>query len=449
MRIFSILLIVFSNFIQIPAQNIQGQLMGHAGQKLTLIGFDYYKDYPLHTTTVDQQGNFIITYPENYRGMAILETERNNRFILLLDGESIHLKGTHLNAFDNLQFTKGTQNQKFVAHAKAMIQEDKVYAAWRYLQKQYNNPYFSTQNNSKKHIDKEIRRIEGAHTKRQESLKKESYLSWYMPLRKLVNDMPKSIQNYSERIPLNIQQFRNIDFTNSNFKTSGIFRELIEGHYFLLENMGTSLGEVYKEMNLSTDYLIHTLKNNSSLLNAVAKELFVLFEKRSLFKAAAHLSSRLLEKTYCSCTIEESLQKRMHKYGVLKVGNTAPDIQLTTTKTLSDIKQNVLLVFGASTCATCQKEANELVTYDKQWKDSKTPLKIIYISLDTNQNIFNSAFKNVPWQSYCDFKGWESKAAKDYHINATPTYILLNKERKILLHPRSLAHVNAWIQGKL
>jgi hypothetical protein len=44
---------------------------------------------------------------------------------------------------------------------------------------------------------------------------------------------------------------------------------------------------------------------------------------------------------------------------------------------------------------------------------------------------------------YCDFKGLETQATIDYFVNATPTYILLDKNRKILEHAASAGHVNS------
>ena len=32
----------------------------------------------------------------------------------------------------------------------------------------------------------------------------------------------------------------------------------------------------------------------------------------------------------------------------------------------------------------------------------------------------------------CDYKGWDTEAATKYFIAATPTFILLDKEKKIL-----------------
>jgi thiol-disulfide isomerase/thioredoxin len=138
----------------------------------------------------------------------------------------------------------------------------------------------------------------------------------------------------------------------------------------------------------------------------------------------------------------------MQKYKDLKVGAIAPEIQLDATTTLSSIKKTVLLVFGESGCTHCKKEALELVGYYDTWQAKKN-IAVVYISLDTDKQAFKTAYQNTPWQTYCDYKGWDTQAVKDYFVNATPTYILLDKDMKILVHPRSLAQVDAWVNYKL
>lgn len=187
-----------------------------------------------------------------------------------------------------------------------------------------------------------------SYAKSLESLKKDSYLHWFVPLRKLQSDMPQTIHRYPERRADNIAHFRSIDFSHPNFKTSGLFQELIEGHYFLLES--SDANSRYVEMNRTTDYLLNNLKENHTLLNEMSKKMFAYFEKRSLFKAAAYLSDKLLNDVDCACELDESLEKKMQKYGALKIGATAPDIQLNATRKLSDLNQNMLLVFGSSQC---------------------------------------------------------------------------------------------------
>ncbi|MFY0602730.1 MAG: thioredoxin family protein [Flavobacteriaceae bacterium] len=433
----------------VTAQKLEGRFSKHAQDTFILTGFNYYKSYELGKTTLDSLGNFTLTYPQNYHGMAILSDLGGARLVLVLDStKTTVLKGTHLQEPDSLVFFGGGQNKVFAQLSKQALLNDRAYAGWRYLQKLYELPENKRQKKALKAIVKERHRIEKSFQKTRSKLADNSYLRWYAPLRKLVQDMPQTVRNYPERITKDIMHFRSIDFTNPNFKTSGLFNELIEGHYMLLENMGQSLDSIYAQMNKSTDYLIANLKTNDGLLNEVADNLFELFEKRSLFKVAAHMSDVLLNAEGCACKLQDSLTNKLQKYGRLKVGAIAPDLVFSDGEKLSEVTSPKLLVFGASWCPHCTKELKKLEDYVEQWKEQYS-LTVFYVSLDTDKKAYTKTYGQKPWISYCDMAGWESPWAKAYYVNATPTYILLGGNNEILLHPVSLDHVNAWARTRL
>jgi thioredoxin-related protein len=165
-----------------------------------------------------------------------------------------------------------------------------------------------------------------------------------------------------------------------------------------------------------------------------------------LSKAAAHLSTSLINQH--SKILDDELRGKTERYISFKVGNIAPDIQLTTTKKLSDTGTNILLVFGSSECGHCIDDKKKLENHYPKWQE-KGNIEVVYISIDTNKTDFETTYKNTPWETYCDFKGWENQAVKDCFINATPTYVLLDKDLKILIHPKSVAHVDTWVNYKL
>ncbi|ARV06846.1 hypothetical protein BTO04_09190 [Polaribacter sp. SA4-10] len=447
MRNTLLLTLLLTNILLAQTQTLTGTLTEHKGQEITLIGFNYYKAIDVDKTVADSLGNFSLNYPKNYKGMGILKTQDNSNLVIVLKKSKTQITGTHLKEVASLEFINSKENNQFVTYAKTYTQGKQAYSAWRYLKPKYTNQQtLKTEKKVLQTIDKELERLEQVATNAIKLIPENSYLHWFLPMQTLVKDMPETIHKYTENLPKNIQQFRSIAFNHPNFKTSGLFKELIEGHYFLLENMGQNLDSVYTQMNTSTDYLIKSLKKNDSLLNTVSETLFKYFEKRSLYPAAAHLATQMLSQD--QCVLSTSLANTMQKYKDLKVGAIAPDIQLDASTTLSSIKKPVLLVFGASGCTHCKKEALELLGYYDTWKARKN-IEVVYISLDTDKTLYAKAYGNTPWQTYCDYKGWETQAAKDYYINATPTYFLLDKDMKILVHPRSLGQVDAWVHYKL
>ena len=74
---------------------------------------------------------------------------------------------------------------------------------------------------------------------------------------------------------------------------------------------------------------------------------------------------------------------------------------------------------------------------------------MVFISLDTDKALFKGFSGIFPFISICDYKKWGNKAVKDYYVFATPTMFLLDNERKILIRPVSVEHVNAWVEQKM
>lgn len=429
----------------VKAQNISGKITQHAGQTVTLTGFNYYENYELAKTVADSLGHFNLKYPKDYRGMALLQTQDKSSLVLVLTEPQVVLYGTHLKERDSLKFIKGSKNKQFATLAKGYTQRQQVYKAWRYLQPMYTDLVpLNEQEHVLNTIKRELNRIESADSNGVNNIPEKTYLHWYLPKRQLVSDMPATIYSYTERLPKNIQDFRSIDFEHQNFKTSGLFRELIEGHYFLLENMGQPLDSIYKQMNHSTQYLINNLSTNKALLNTVAQELFKLFEKRSLFKASEYLAVTMLHQNQCH--LNDDLASKFEIYNKLKIGNTAPNVELNNNTSIADFQDPILLIFGASWCPQCEDDLPKLLDRYGSWK---TKLKMIYISIDTDKEVFNRKHQNMPWEVFCDYKGWNTQAAKDYHITGTPSYYLLDSERKILARPVSVEHIDTLIKYKL
>jgi thiol-disulfide isomerase/thioredoxin len=441
-----VIIIYMLNYsVSLTAQSIDGVLLEHKKQIISLTGFNYYQSFELARDTIDASGRFKLSFDSEYKGMAILKTQDNASLVLCVLESDIFLTGKHLSNNNSLKFINSPKNEQFLNLGQNFGWRSQVYDAWQYLQIRYQDPQASHYKNVLSSIIRQVETIEKADRDAIKNIDSNSYLAWFMTLKKEINDIPKSIRLYPKRIPHHITTFREINFGDTKFKTSGLFKELIEAHYFMLENMGKPLDAIYEEMNTSTQHIINTLKQDPKLLNKVAEHLLNYFEERSLYNSAAYLSEELLSDN--ACVLEQKISSTMQKYHTLKKGRTAPNIILNG-KQLNDYNQPVLIVFGANTCSHCKADLEELSQYYETWKAKKN-LEVIYISLDTDEEVYNKAYKNYPWQKYCDYKGWETQSAKDYFVDATPTYILLDKNQVILEHPRSLKQVDAWVEYRL
>jgi hypothetical protein len=87
-----IIFLLLTSTTQIIAQTIHGQLKAHAGQHISLMGFNYYQSYEIAQTTADSLGNFILNYPKTYKGMGVLQTQDKSSLIVALTEPVITIK---------------------------------------------------------------------------------------------------------------------------------------------------------------------------------------------------------------------------------------------------------------------------------------------------------------------------------------------------------------------
>lgn len=434
-------LLVFSN----GYSQIKGEFKSLAGQELQLLGYTNFKSEILSVTRVDNLGNFTFIYPNTYKGLAVIKAKDRSSLAFILTENGLKIKGTNLKEQDSIRFTNSIENTLFIQYSENYKSRQNALSAWSYLKDKYEkDAIFKKQKTILKSIDNELIRLEKENDNSLNTIDKNTYISWFLPLKKLAINMPIVAKYKKEQIPELIKQFRTIDFGDPKIKTSGLLKNLIEGHYLLLENMEAPIDYIYSEMNKSSDYLIDNLTDQEALLNETGDFLFNFFEKRSLTQASEYVAIKLLSQH--GCNLNNSLEYKLNSYQKLKTGNTAPDILFSDKTKLSDLKTTKLLVFGASWCPKCQQDFSLLEKYHTPWKQKN--LEIIYISLDSNKKDFEKFYKNATWKTDCTYKGWDSKAVKEYHVFATPTYMILDANLKIQLRPISLEQVNDWVNSK-
>jgi thioredoxin-related protein len=76
---------------------------------------------------------------------------------------------------------------------------------------------------------------------------------------------------------------------------------------------------------------------------------------------------------------------------------------------------------------------------------------MIGVSVDNSQMAWENAVKEraFTFPQVCGFKQWESPVAKDYKVTQTPTLFILDKDKKIVLKPKSAREAQNWIAANL
>ena len=121
----------------------------------------------------------------------------------------------------------------------------------------------------------------------------------------------------------------------------------------------------------------------------------------------------------------------------LSIGSMAPEISLDSPEgkelSLASLRgKYVLIDFWASWCGPCRQENPNVVKMYEKYKTKG--FEIYSVSLDSEKGRWLGAIKqdNLGWAHVSDLKGWQSKGAASYQVQAIPQTFLLDKDGKII-----------------
>lgn len=448
-----LILLIFS-LSEINAQDLNCNFPFLKNQTIRLVGFNGEENYSIDSAIVSEQGDFKLHYTKKDYGMAYITGPENKPYILVLEKDNIELKGDDIGNSESITILNGPENKVFVRYAKDHATREQALSAWSYLKKMYeSDSLFLNMKTVKQSIITEINGLQKQDIAFLEKLSKSSYVSWYLPTRKLISDVATIARYRTSEISATVNSFRKINYSDPRLYKSGLYKEVFESNYWLLENRGLTSDSMFKEMNISTDAILASLIKNDSLYNEVTNLLFDYFEKHSLFASSEYIALKTLSQN--KIILNSKLSKKLESYRSMKKGNIAPNIlfsgdvfkngfSIKSPTSLLDLTAKYkLVIFGASWCPSCVSEMAQLLPQYQNWRAKG--VEVIFVSLDTDKTSFYNFAKNLPFISVCDYKKWETKAAHDYFVSSSPTFYLIDQQNVILSRPNSVNHVSALI----
>jgi len=445
-------------FFKTSAQNtIVGNFSSIKRQTIRLMGFQGVDTFIIDSAEVNAVGNFELHYSDANLGMGYILTNENKPYMVVLEKGKVQLTGQTPADASTIVINNGEQNKLFVQYSVEYGKREQALSAWVYLKNLYvSDTFFKNQTISKLAITNEIDRLNKADNNFLKILPSNTFMYWYLPVRKLIADVGVVSNKRPQEIPSTIKAFRSINYAHPQLYTSGLFSELLESQLWFIQNSGLNQAAKSKEMNTSVDFILASVSKNEKLYNEFTNYLFQNFEKYNLFGASTYLAIKALNQK--EVILNNSLAFKLETYRKMKVGNTAPEIEfksdvyvnrqlVNNMNRLSDIKAKYkLVVFGGSWCPQCKEETMQLnMRYDK-WKAKE--VAVVMVSLDTDKKAFEEYATEFPYTITCDYKKWETQAAKDYYVSSSPTIFLLDGNNKIILRPPTVASLDSWLDSK-
>ena len=450
--------ILFFVGFQSLAQTLSGTFPPMANQSLTLEGAAGFGSYTIATVQVDAKGQFSLAYSTKDYGVAYLIGPDKQPFVVILGKENIRLEGESPSNGQSIRVLAGQENQWFERYAQEQGRREQALSAWTYLEKMYGgDPLFAVHTQPAMAIQTEKKRLMVEDELFLAGLPADSYVRWFLPIRKLVSSVGAIAQYRTAELPQTIASFRALAYPDPRLYKSGLYREVLESHFWLLENSGGSLDSIYGEMGKSIEAVLGSLISQEERYNEVAEYLFELFEKHSLVQASEYLALKALQQE--AVVLKPRLANQLESYRSMKVGTVVPEIIFTGDvllqgrpnaypSKLSEITAPYrLVIFGASWCPACTEQMTKLIPLYQKW--AAQGVEVLFVSLDTDPQAFQAYSEGMPFIAFSDYMSWDTKAAQDYYVSGSPSFFLLDKENKLVLRPTSTEQMDAWVDWKL
>ena len=239
-----------------------------------------------------------------------------------------------------------------------------------------------------------------------------------------------------------------INTSNPKLINTPLYTEHILNYLQYYMNPAMEFSEKEKEEGFikSLDIIIQKFSGSDATKKFAIQYLQLGFKEMGNEKVLQYIDEKYKE-TLEQCQEEADkadFDKRVQGYAAIKVGNKAPDISFTTLdfNLHALAAERTIVVFWASWCPHCMLELPKL----NDWAVANPKTKVIAISLDEDKTAYEIAIAQFPALIHdTDLKKWEGKAVTDYYVYGTPTFIVLDKDKKILGKFPSIEQLEAFI----
>ena len=233
--------------------------------------------------------------------------------------------------------------------------------------------------------------------------------------------------------------FSHINFGNPVLQNSNFLIEATLNYVFnFIDNDDKNVSYIN---NINT--VEKAIGNNSKVKKIILEILWNQFAVEEIEPVANHIANTYLL-DIARQTNDNELVKELTYFKNASVGNVGQDFEIiiydeegaATAKKMHDLDEanNYLVVFWSTTCSHCLDEIPELHKLVKTL--DKGQLKVIAVALDEDRYRWKDMTYKFPEFYHVFGEGkWDNPIGDNYNVKATPSYFVLDKDKKIIKKP--------------
>ncbi len=254
--------------------------------------------------------------------------------------------------------------------------------------------------------------------------------------------VPPDLQGEQRLEYMKTHYFENTPIDDPELLHAPVYTRKIIEYLMLYRSQDYSFSEQEDAFIEAMDMIMANVSGDPDLRTFAVEYLLEGFQSFGMERVETYIVDTYVDET-CTTDAVELAQQRVEGYRKMEEGQIAEDILIRSADQkmvrLSEVDADYTLVlFWATYCEHCTQMMPEL----REWYLNERPenFEVFAVSIDTSKSDWNLFMQvvDMPWINTHEPMGWEGKSATDYNVYATPTMILLDRERRIIARPYTL-----------
>lgn len=387
-----------------------------------------------------EDGNFEIKLDENivpgiYRIVYAQPQDEYNFDIIINNKENIELD---YDLEKGVTFNKSSENKLYSSYNRSMA----------LVNKSIRN-YYSTGKEDKEGYSKIfniLKRTQTEFEKASEGMIANHFIKASKPY--IPNDL-EDIPTFSNNIQSNY--FSNIDYGNKTLQDS---------NFLIKTTIDYVIGFVDRDnanasYNANVDTVVKAIGNNPKIKSILLEILWNQFSVEGNEPVANYIGSKYLL-DIARANNDKKLVDSITYFKTSSIGNIAPDFNVEIKDKNEKIKisklsslessNNYLVFFWSTTCSHCLDEIPVLKAFAASKK--KEDLQVIAIALDNDLYRWKDLTYDYPEFIHVFGEGkWDNQIGNEYNVTGTPSYFVLDKDKKIIGKPEDVHDFKKYFDG--
>ena len=445
----SVLPLLCITFISIGGTNtINGEVYSLSNDK-AILGRYYQDQYIFLDTVKIEAGKFSFTIEDNLQiGMYFIQVDKYKIIEVIYNKENIDFSTDYYHHKEDFLEKSSPTNKRYYKKIHEQQALQKEIQNQRILSVKLGKTDF--EKNLAKELYKEAK-IKLSNFYEDLRISKNQYFTDGLVLAQFQPSADDNLTVQEQQTVVKTSYFDYVDTQDTILLYANIIPKKLYNYIMLYRSRSLSPKAQDSSYRKCVDQLILVNNKQSKVTDFLFSFLVDNFTRMQIENVLPYIKSEYLKKYKKESIVTEKIDQEIFKIESLKPGHVAPnfshiDIVGNQFELHKYKSEYTLVMFWASWCGHCR---HTLPTVKILYDDQPTKkVQVVAISLDSKEEEWKKFLTDgdYNWINITDLKSWEGDIAKSYMVHSTPTFYLLNKDKKIIKKGKQISEFEPYFK---